>query len=119
LRPHALEAELARITASAGGRVGAAALQLETGRAVSFNGTMRLKGLLPPATPVAHETGTIEGPIGIGPRQPRVVNDVGIIELPGGAHVAIAVFIAGSPRGAEAQARVIAKIARKVYDSFS
>ena len=81
-------------------------------------GDDRLKGMLPPGTRVPHKTGTIEGPAGIGSRQPRVVNDVGLIELPGGVHVAIAVFIAGSPRAASAQARVIAKIARKVYDSF-
>lgn len=81
-------------------------------------GDDRLKGMLPPGARVAHKTGTIEGPIGVGPRQPRVVNDVGIVELPGGAHVAIAVFVVRSPRDAQAQARVIARIARKVYDCF-
>jgi beta-lactamase class A len=81
-------------------------------------GEDRLKGMLPPGTRVAHKTGTIEGPLGIGPRQPRVVNDVGIIELPGGAHAAVAVFVAGSPRDGEAQARVIGRMARRVYDGF-
>jgi beta-lactamase class A len=82
-------------------------------------GDDRLKGMLPPGTRVAHKTGTIEGPIGVGPRRPRVVNDVGIIALPGGAHIAIAVFVVASPRDAQAQARVIARIARKVYDQLS
>jgi beta-lactamase class A len=82
-------------------------------------GDDRLKGMLPRGTHVAHKTGTIEGPPGVGPRQPRVVSDVGIIPLPGGAgHVAIAVFIAGSTRDAQTQARVIARIARRIYDSF-
>jgi beta-lactamase class A len=82
-------------------------------------GDDRLKGMLPPGTRVAHKTGTIEGLLGIGSRQPRVVNDVGIIELPGGAaHVAIAVFVVGSHRDARTQARAIARIARRVYDSF-
>jgi beta-lactamase class A len=82
-------------------------------------GDDRLKGMLPSGTQVAHKTGTIEGPIGVGARRPRVCNDVGIIELPGGAHVALAVFVVRSPRDAQAQARVIAQIARKVHDSFS
>jgi beta-lactamase class A len=81
-------------------------------------GEDRLKGMLP-GTRVAHKTGTIEGPIGLGPRQPRVVNDVGIIELPSGAgHIAIAAFVMGSPRDAQAQARAIARMARTVYDRF-
>lgn len=82
-------------------------------------GDDRLKGMLPPGVRVAHKTGTIEGPLGIGPRQPRVINDVGIITLPGSAgHIAVAAFIMESPHDAQAQARVIARMARKVYDSF-
>jgi beta-lactamase class A len=82
-------------------------------------GEDRLKGLLPPGTRVAHKTGTIEGSTGRGARLPRVVNDVGIVDLPDGAgHIALAVFITASPRDAQAQARVIARIARKIYDSF-
>jgi len=82
-------------------------------------GDDRLKAMLPPGTHVAHKTGTIEGPPGVGPRQPRVVSDVGIITLPGAAgRVAVAIFIAESPRDAQTQARVIAKMARKIYDSF-
>lgn len=83
-------------------------------------GDDRLKGLLPPGTRVAHKTGTIEGMPGRGARYPRVVNDAGIIDLPGGAgHVAMAVFVAGSPRNAGVQARGIARMARVVFDSFA
>jgi len=82
-------------------------------------GEDRLKAMLPAGTRVAHKTGTIEGPIGYGARRPRVLNDVGIIDLPGGAgHVAMAVFVMGSPRDAQAQASAIARMARKVYDAF-
>ena len=78
----------------------------------------RLKGLLPPGARVAHKTGTIEGGPGRGSRFPRVMNDAGVIDLPDGAgHVAVAVFVAESPRAADVQARVIARIARAVYDA--
>src|SRR5207244_4561602 len=66
----------------------------------------RLEGLLPPGTPVAHKTGTIPG---------RVTNDVGIITLPDGGHLAIAVFVANSRRPAAQQARTIAELARAAH----
>jgi beta-lactamase class A len=73
-------------------------------------GENRLKGLLPPGTPVMHKTGTL----GIG-----VANDVGIMQLPDGAgHVAIAVFVKESKADGAAQERTIAMIARAVYDYF-
>jgi beta-lactamase class A len=73
-------------------------------------GENRLKGLLPPGTPVMHKTGTL----GIG-----VANDVGIMQLPDGAgHVAIAVFVKESKADAATQDRTIAMIARAVYDYF-
>ena len=73
-------------------------------------GLLRIKGLLPPGIRVAHKTGTL----GIG-----VTNDVGIIDLPGGAgHVALSVFVKESNATAEAQERTIAQIGRAVYDYF-
>ena len=72
-------------------------------------GENRLRGLLPPATEVAHKTGTLGG----------VVNDVGIVYLPDNAgHVAIAVM---SKRTRNVQAeveRTIANISRYAYDYF-
>lgn len=73
-------------------------------------GENRLKGLLPPATKVAHKTGTIG----------RASNDVGIIALPdGGGHVAVAVFVKESEKEIPARERVIAQIARALYDFYS
>ncbi len=66
----------------------------------------RLPGLLPPGTPVAHKSGTWTG---------RAVNDVGIVTLPNGDHLAIAVLIAGSKRPLAQQERTIAEIARSAY----
>ncbi len=72
-------------------------------------GPARLKGMLPPDTPVMHKTGTIGGS----------ANDVGIITLPGDAgHVAIAVFVKESKKEAPDRERVIAHIARTIYDYF-
>jgi beta-lactamase class A len=72
-------------------------------------GGARLKGILPAETPVAHKTGTIG----------RATNDVGMITLPDDAgHVAIAVFVKSSEKEIPERERVIAQIARTVYDFF-
>jgi Zn-dependent M28 family amino/carboxypeptidase len=72
-------------------------------------GEARLKGLLPPGTTVAHKTGTIGG----------VVNDVGIVYLPGATgHVAIAVMSKQTRAPADRVERTIAEIARAAYDYF-
>ena len=72
-------------------------------------GDARLKGRLPPATVVAHKTGTIGGS----------TNDVGIITLPAGAgHVAISVFVKASEKDVAQREAAIAEIARAVHDYF-
>jgi len=72
-------------------------------------GENRLRGLLPPATVVAHKTGTLGG----------VVNDAGIIELPDGAgHVAIAVMSKRTRAPLDDVERTIAHVARYAYDYF-
>ena len=73
-------------------------------------GEGRLKGVLPPGTQVAHKTGTIG----------QTTNDVGIIDLPGGAgHVVAVVFIKESEIEAYADREpVIAHIARAIHDYF-
>lgn len=55
-------------------------------------GAKRIKGLLPSGTIVAHKTGTSGTINGL----TRATNDVGIITLPNGNHLAIAVFISDS-----------------------
>ncbi len=69
----------------------------------------RLKGLLPPGTVVAHKTGTWG---------PAATNDVGVITLPGGRHIAIAVFTNGSKKDDDAVAHAIAEIGRVAYDHW-
>ncbi|CDX53649.1 Beta-lactamase class A [Mesorhizobium plurifarium] len=77
-------------------------------RACRTSGT-RLRGLLPPGTEVIDKTGTLGG----------VTNDVGLIVLPQGrGEIVISVFIKKGCAPFEQQERVIAEIARTVYDFF-
>ncbi|WP_420449305.1 class A beta-lactamase [Candidatus Palauibacter sp.] len=72
-------------------------------------GTGRIKGVLPPGTPVGHKTGTIGG----------TTNDVGYIYLPDGAgHVITVVFVKDSERPVPAREGAIAQISRAIYDYF-
>ena len=71
-------------------------------------GPNRIRGLLPPGTPVAHKTGTMTG----------ITDDVGIVSLPNGHDLAIAVFEQGRG-GPAAQSRNIARLARLLYDGFA
>jgi beta-lactamase class A len=71
-------------------------------------GGNRIRGLLPPGTPVAHKTGTLEG----------ISNDAGIVTLPNGRHLALAVFVKSQP-DAPARSRRIAEAARAAYDAFA
>ncbi|HUU37892.1 MAG TPA: class A beta-lactamase [Candidatus Desulfaltia sp.] len=72
-------------------------------------GQGRIKGELPPGTAVAHKTGTIAG----------TVNDAGIITLPDGqGHVALTVFSKNFSEKTEDVEKIIAEVARLVYDYF-
>jgi len=72
-------------------------------------GDARLRGRLPAATTVADKTGTLGGS----------VNDVGVITLPDGkGQVVCAVFIKKSDLPLAEREKVIADIARALYDSF-
>lgn len=75
-------------------------------------GPRRIRGLLPPATPVAHKTGSS----GTAGGMTRATNDIGIITLPDGGHLAVAVFVSDSTATREAREGVIAKISRAAYD---
>lgn len=70
-------------------------------------GPRRIRGMLPPGTAVAHKTGTLDG----------VTDDVGIVDLPDGHRLAVAVFVHGRG-GPAAHDRTIARVARLLYDGF-
>jgi beta-lactamase class A len=72
----------------------------------------RLKGRLPAGTEVAHKTGSSGSRDGVS----AATNDVGIITLPDGRHLAIAVFLRDSRAAAEARDAAIAKAARAAWD---
>lgn len=80
----------------------------------STPGAKRLKGLLPKGTAVAHKTGTSGAQGGI----TAATNDIGLLTLPNGKHVAIAVFVSDSPAEEATREAVIAKVARAVWDSW-
>lgn len=79
-------------------------------------GLNRLKGLLPNNTMVAHKTGT-SGTNSNGIT--AATNDIGIVTLPDGKHLAIAVFVSDSPKDLATREEIIAKIARAVWDKWS
>ena len=56
----------------------------------------------------AHKTGTLQG----------VTDDVGIIRLPDGRHLALAIFVAG-PDGHATHANLIAEITRALYEGYA
>ncbi|NIJ08283.1 beta-lactamase class A [Sphingomonas vulcanisoli] len=70
-------------------------------------GAHRLKAMLPGDALIAHKTGTLDG----------VSNDVGIISLPNGHELAVAVFEQGSG-GHGPRDRNIAQLGRMLYDGF-
>lgn len=75
----------------------------------------RLPGQLPRGTPVARKTGTGGTSAGV----TVAINDIGVMRLPNGDDVAIAVLI-GEPRGSVSRAeRLIARVARTVFDAWS
>ncbi len=79
-------------------------------------GPTRLKGLLPKTAVVAHKTGTSgtsDGGVS------AATNDIGLITLPNGQHLAIAVFVSDSPADLITRERVIARIAKAVWDEYS
>ncbi len=74
-------------------------------------GPKRIKGQLPPGTVVAHKTGT-----GGGEGMISAVNDIGLITLPNGKTLAIAVFISDTKLDRDSAEAVIAKISRAAWD---
>jgi len=78
-------------------------------------GKGRIKGLLPEGTVVAHKTGSsgsdTEGIV-------AATNDIGIICLPNGKHIAIAVFVSNSRENNETNEGLIASIALESWNYF-
>lgn len=76
------------------------------------HGAHQLKGDLPPRTIVMHKTGSSGMVNGMTP----ATNDIGLITLPGGRRLAVAVFITDSSADDATRNGVIARIARAAYD---
>lgn len=80
----------------------------------SAPGQNRLRGQLPESAYVAHKTGTSGSRDGI----TAATNDIGIISLPNGNYLLIAVFVGDSPASEEVREGVIAKIAKATWDKW-
>lgn len=74
----------------------------------------RIKGLLPKDTKVAHKTGTSGTENGIA----AATNDIGIITLPNGKHLIVAVFVSDSKAPEDVREGVIARIAKAGWDKY-
>lgn len=82
-------------------------LMLET-----TTGKKRLKALLPAGTEVAHKTGLSDTKDGL----TAATNDVGIILLPNGQKLAVAVFVMNSKANEAVREATIAEVAKLAYD---
>jgi len=72
----------------------------------------RLRGQLPPGTEVAHKTGSSGSEGGVA----AATNDIGLVTLPDGRHLAIAVFLRDCRADDAARDAVIARVARAAWD---
>ena len=75
-------------------------------------GAKRLKGELPAGTQVAHKTGTGGTRNGI----TSATNDIGLITLPGGRHLAVAAFVSDSAADDDTRDAIIARLAKAAWD---
>jgi beta-lactamase class A len=74
----------------------------------------RLKAGLPPGTPIAHKTGTSGTANGV----TAASNDIGLVTLPDGRRLAIAVFLMNSRADDAARDATIAAVARAAWHAF-
>lgn len=81
----------------------------------TVTGPKRIKGALPAGVMVAHKTG-MSGLSETGVR--GALNDVGIITLPNGNHLAIAFFVSNTRTENENVERLMATISRLAYDYY-
>lgn len=77
-------------------------------------GPKRIKGLLPEGTVVVHKTGTSATVNGV----TAATNDVGLVTLPNGQHLAIAIFVSDSQANDAIREEVIAKVAKAAWDEW-
>jgi beta-lactamase class A len=77
-------------------------------------GPKRIKAGLPAGTIVAHRPGTS----GVSNGVMAATNDIGIVTLPDGKQVAVAVFVTNSKEPMPANEKVIAKITGLIYDHY-
>jgi beta-lactamase class A len=75
--------------------------------------TKRLQSDLPSGVSVAHKSGTSDVENGVA----AATNDIGLIALPDGRQLAIAVFVTDSTADEATREKVIAEIARAAYDA--
>ncbi len=75
--------------------------------------TKRLKGDLPAGAHVAHKSGTSDVDNGVA----HATNDIGLITLPDGRRLAIAVFVTESTADEATREKIIARIGRAAYDA--
>jgi beta-lactamase class A len=75
--------------------------------------THRLESDLPSAVRVAHKSGTSDVDAGVA----HATNDIGLIPLPDGRSIAIAVFVTDSTADQYVREKVIARIGKAVYDA--
>ena len=78
-------------------------------------GPNRIRGLLPAGTVVANKTGTSgHNDDGIS----AATNDIGVVTLPDGREIIIAVFVTESREPHEVNERIIAEVTRAAWDFF-
>ena len=75
--------------------------------------TKRLQGDLPSGTSVAHKSGTSDVDHGLA----HATNDIGLIAMPDGRQLAIAIFVTDATADTATREKVIARLARAVYDA--
>ena len=75
----------------------------------------RLPAMLPRGTPVARKTGTGGTTAGV----TVAIDDVGVLRLPDGSNVAIAVLVGGARGPVSRSEHLIARVARTVFDAWS
>ena len=112
--PAAMTALLGKLARRELGLAPATATALEELLLRVVTGPDRLEGALPPTTPVAHKTGSSATRKG----KTAATNDVGLISLPDGRRIAIAVFVHDSPADEKTRELTIARLARAAYDAF-
>lgn len=92
------------------GPASTAFLQQEMARCTT--GRNRLRAGVPAGTPVADRTGTCDGP---GPDGADCANAAGVLTLPSGEHLVVAVYVAGGAAPFAAKEKLIADVARALW----